>query len=230
MVRAKQMETGPESFTPDPTWPSEIVRRADNNNECASNRSWRRPRGKWAGIRNRLRNRPHRTPLLSFLLANVQSIENKLDELRARIKYRRDMRDCNSICLTETWLTHSIQDHAIQPADHLSVHRMDRTKKSRKSRRGGAEHRDAAVIVAGDFDSGANLKRVRPDLRQHVTCPTRGERTLDHCHSPLKDGYKTKSLPPSGKSDHAAAFLIPKYKQRLKQEAPMEREVTDTLD
>ncbi|KAK0146400.1 putative RNA-directed DNA polymerase from transposon BS [Merluccius polli] len=89
--------------------------------------------------------------------------------------------------------------------------------------------RDAALIVAGDFNR-ANLKTVRPDLRQHITCATRGERTLDHCYSPFKDGYRAKSLPPFGKSDHAAILLIPKYKQRLKQEAPVRREVTRWSD
>ena len=247
---------------------------------------------------NRLRSRAHRPPLPSILLVNVQSLENKLDNLRARIKYQRDIRDCNIICLTETWLTPTLPDHAIQPAEFFSVHRMYRTKESGKSRGGGlclmvnnnwcdsrnvvslthscspnlelltikcrpfylprefssitfsavyippqadtvtalselhealtsyqANHRDIALIIAGDFNR-ANLKSVRPDLRQHIRCPTRGERTLDHCYSPFKDGNKAKSLPPFGKSDHAAIFLMPKYKQWLKQEAPVRRVVT----
>lgn len=39
------------------------------------------------------------------------------------------------------------------------------------------------------------------------------------------EGYVAKSLHPFGKSDHAAMFLMQKYKQRLKQEAPVRREV-----
>ncbi|KAK1784498.1 hypothetical protein P4O66_000360 [Electrophorus voltai] len=39
-----------------------------------------------------------------------------------------------------------------------------------------AQHRDAALIVVGDFNS-ANLKRAVPNLYQHVTFPTRGNRT-----------------------------------------------------
>ncbi|KAI5616827.1 gastrula zinc finger protein XlCGF28.1-like [Silurus asotus] len=91
------------------------------------------------------------------------------------------------------------------------------------------QHRDAALIVVGDFNS-ANLKRALPNFYQHITCPTRGERTLDHCYTTLKNGYKAQSRPPFGKSDHAAIFLMPVYKQRLKQEAPVQREVTRWTD
>ncbi|KAK3513310.1 hypothetical protein QTP70_010000 [Hemibagrus guttatus] len=96
-----------------------------------------RPRGKRAGVRNRLRARAHCTPLPSILLANVQSLENKLDDLRARVKFRRDIRDCNLLCFTETWLNPVVSDHAIQPAEFFSVHRMGRTLESGKSRGGG---------------------------------------------------------------------------------------------
>ncbi|KAK1784004.1 hypothetical protein P4O66_004499 [Electrophorus voltai] len=87
-----------------------------------------------------------------------------------------------------------------------------------------AQDRDASLIVVGDFNS-ANLKRAVPNLYQHVTFPTRGNRTLDHCYTPHKDSYKALAHPPFGKSDHAAIFLLPKYKQRLKREAPVQREV-----
>ncbi|KAK1792041.1 hypothetical protein P4O66_001819 [Electrophorus voltai] len=92
-----------------------------------------------------------------------------------------------------------------------------------------AQHRDAALIVVGDFNS-ANLKHAVPNLYQHVTFPTRGTRTLDHCYSPYKDNYKALAHPPFGKSDHTAIFLIPKYKQRLKREAPVQREVACWTD
>ncbi len=47
----------------------------------------RRKRGKRAGILVRLRRRAFRHPLPTILLANVQSLDNKLCELRARISY-----------------------------------------------------------------------------------------------------------------------------------------------
>ncbi len=51
-------------------------------------RKRRRKRGKRAGVLVRLRCRPLRPPLPTILLANVQSLDNKLCELRARISYQ----------------------------------------------------------------------------------------------------------------------------------------------
>ncbi len=50
-----------------------------------------------------------------------------MDDLRARISFQRDIRDCNIICLTETWLMPSVPDTAVTPSDNFSVLRMDRT-------------------------------------------------------------------------------------------------------
>ncbi len=57
-------------------------------------------------------------------------------------------------------------------------------------------------------------------------CPTRGPNTLDHCYTQFKNAYKARSLLAFGKSDHAAIFLTPEYKQRVVQEALVEREAT----
>ncbi|KAK1804021.1 hypothetical protein P4O66_020006 [Electrophorus voltai] len=56
-----------------------------------------------------------------------------------------------------------------------------------------AQHQDAALIVVGDFNS-VNLKRAVPNLYQHATFPTRGNRTLDHCYTPYKASYKALAL------------------------------------
>ncbi len=37
----------------------------------------------------------------------------------------------------------------------------------------------------GDFNK-ANLRQVMPNFHQHVSCPTRGPNTLDHCYSQLR--------------------------------------------
>ncbi len=276
------------------SWPLEILRNAEENN--GHRRRNTKHRGKHAGIRNRLRKRAHSPPLPSILLANVQSLENKMDDLRARISFQRDIRDCNIICLTETWLTPSVPDTAVTPSDNFSVLRMDRTAEAGKSKGGGVcfminkkwcdprnisslsrscsphlghlsiiwcpfylprefssiivtavyippqadtglalsklhdvlsgyinKRPDAAI--AGDFNK-ANLSQVMPNFHQHVSCPTRGPNTLDHCYSQFKNTYKARSLPAFGKSDHAAIFLTLEYKQRLAQEPPVQRVVT----
>ncbi len=87
------------------------------------------------------------------------------------------------------------------------------------------KHPDAAFIIAGDFNK-ANLKKVLPNFHQHISCPTRGLNTLDHCYTPLKNACKAHSLLAFGKLDHAAIFLTPEYKQRIVHEPPVEREVT----
>ncbi len=87
------------------------------------------------------------------------------------------------------------------------------------------KHPDAASIIAGDFNK-VNLRQVMPNFHQHISCPTRGPNTLDHCYTPFKKAYNARSLLAFGKSDHAAIFLTPEYKQRLVQEPPVEREVT----
>ncbi len=258
----------------------------------------RNTRGRRAGIRDRLRNKAHSPPLPSILLANVQSLENKMDDLRARTSFQRDIRDCNILCLSETWLTPSVPDTAVTPSDNFSVLRMDRTAEAGKSRvvecvswltRNGAtpgispfcrvparliwnisplfaahsiypassprssllpftfHHRQTRAWLCpnstkssaatstntltlplssqGTLTKPTSGRSCRTSIR-HVSCPTRGPNTLDHCYTQFKNAYKARSLPAFGKSDHAAIFLTPEYKQRIVQESPGKREVT----
>ncbi len=67
------------------------------------------------------------------------------------------------------------------------------------------KHPDASCIIAGDFNK-ANLRKVMPNFQQHISCPTRGQNTLDHCYTQFKNAYKARSLPAFGKSDHACHF------------------------
>ncbi|KAK1788599.1 hypothetical protein P4O66_002678 [Electrophorus voltai] len=235
----------------------------------------------------------------SPLEMDTLSTDSKSKELPAPKRY---IWDCNLHSFNQSWLAPAVPSHAIQPAEFFSVHRMDITADSGKTRGSGvcvmvnnswcndanvvtltrsctpnlellalkfcpfylsreltsvivntvyippqanmdtalwevheaftqsqAQHWDAAFIVVGDFNS-ANLKRSVPNLYQHITFPTRGNRTLDHCYTPCKDTYKALAHPPFGKSDHATIFLIPKYKQRLKWETPVQREVARWTD
>ncbi len=127
--------------------------------------------GKRAGIRNRLRQRAHSPPLPSILLANVQSLENKMDDLRARISFQRDIKDCNILCLSETWLTPSVSDTAVRPSDNFSVLRMDRTAEAGKTKGGGVcfminkkwcEPRNISILSRSS--SGTSLHYLPPIL------------------------------------------------------------------
>ena len=66
-------------------------------------RWWRR--GIRSGLLVRLRRHTHHRPLPSILLANVQSLDSKVDELRERISFQRDIGDCDILCFKETWLS-----------------------------------------------------------------------------------------------------------------------------
>lgn len=91
-----------------------------------------RQRGKRGGLYARLKARASRLPLPSLLLANVRSLENKLDEIRARITTQREIRECWALIFTETWLSDKVPECAIQLQTH-SVHRGDQTAASGKA-------------------------------------------------------------------------------------------------
>ncbi len=124
-----------DTLSSNQSWPFEILRNMEMNNGHPRRRIKKRRGKRWDS--QRLRKRAHSPPLPSILLANVQSLENKMDDLRARISFQRDIRDCNILCLSETWLTTSIPDTAVTPSDNFSVLRMDRTAEAGKSKGGG---------------------------------------------------------------------------------------------
>jgi len=67
-----------------------------------------------------------------------------------------------------------------------------------------------------------------PNFHHHVCY--QGERTLDHCYTPFKRGYKAASLPLFDMSDHAAIFLLPEDKQRIVREDLVTWEVKQSFD
>ncbi len=83
-----------DTLSTDPAWPLEILRNNELNNDHLNNRRRRKKhRGRRAGI---LLYR-----VFCSLMSNPWRI--KMDDLRARISFQRDIRDCNILCLTETW-------------------------------------------------------------------------------------------------------------------------------
>ncbi len=126
-----------------------------------------RKRGKIAGVLVRLRRRAFRPPLPTILLANVQSLDNKLCELRARISYQRETRDCCVICLTETWMSAMVPDSAIELTG-FSVHRSDRTKELTGKSRGGG----VCFYINNSWCNERNIHSIKsfcsPDLEFHT--------------------------------------------------------------
>ena len=76
-------------------------------------------------------------------------------------------------------------------------------------------HPDALFIVGGDFNQ-ANLRKQMPKFHQHVSCPTRGTKTLDRLYCHFGRAYKSNQWPHVGNSDHAMILLVPDYEQQLK--------------
>ncbi len=126
-----------------------------------------RKRWKRAGVLVRLRRRAFRPPLPTILLANVQSLDNKLCELRAHISYQRETRDCCVICLTETWMFTMVPDSAIELTG-FSVHRSDRMEELTGKSRGGGVY----FYINNSWCDERNLHSIKslcsPDLEFHT--------------------------------------------------------------
>ncbi len=103
----------------------------------------------------------------NHLLANVQSLDNKLCELRARISYQRETRDCCVICLTETWMSAIVPDSAIELTG-FSVHRSDRTEELTGKSRGGG----VCFYINNSWCNERNIHSIKsfcsPDLEFHM--------------------------------------------------------------
>jgi hypothetical protein len=83
-----------------------------------------------AGCLLRIRRQSNKPPLLSILLENVQTLENKMGDLRGRLNPQRDIQNCNILCMTELWLNDDIN---IQLAGY-TLYRQDRSAVSGNTR------------------------------------------------------------------------------------------------
>ena len=70
------------------------------------------------------------------------------------------------------------------------------------------------------YQISINMLNVQPE----------GKKILDHLYSTHRDAHKALPRPPFGKSDHNSILLIPAYKQKLKQEAPVTRSIKKWSD
>ena len=62
-----------------------------------------RKRVRKGGVKNRLRKRGQRLCLPITITGNTQSLNNKIDELQARVKYQSEFRHASLLGITETW-------------------------------------------------------------------------------------------------------------------------------
>ena len=71
-------------------------------------------------------------------------------------------------------------------------------------------------FLMGDFND-CDITNWIPNYQQHVTCKTRGDKTLDLVFCNVKDSYRVFKRPPLGISDHVYNMLycLPTYKQKL---------------
>ncbi|KAI2645993.1 Lariat debranching enzyme [Labeo rohita] len=99
-------------------------------------RERRQKRGKRGGIRARLGASPHKPAIPSIVLANIRSLDNKLDYIRLLCSSQRNVKDCCVFVFTETWLSDSVSDRAIQ-LDQLTWYRADRVVVAGGKTRGG---------------------------------------------------------------------------------------------
>ncbi len=99
-------------------------------------RERKQKRGKRGGIRARLVANPHKPAIPTIVLANVRSLDNKLDYIRLLRSTQRTVRDCCVFVFTETWLNNSVPDCAIQ-LEQLTCYRADRALVEGGKRRDG---------------------------------------------------------------------------------------------
>ena len=84
---------------------------------CLPSRRRKKKRGPRAGVLVRTRKRCFKPAFPTILLANVQSIDNKMDELNAPVKFQRDIRNCCVLGFFETWLSPRSQTRRLHCQD-----------------------------------------------------------------------------------------------------------------
>lgn len=73
------------------------------------NQKW----GTRGGACTRLKANPSKTLLSSIVLANVCSLENKLDYIRLELTTKREVKNCCGFVLAKTWQNDSVMEDAV---------------------------------------------------------------------------------------------------------------------
>ena len=66
--------------------------------------------------------------------------------------------------------------------------------------------------------NSCDLSLYLPTLQQHITCPTRLNRTIDLCYGNIESAYRPVYRPPLVRSDRNVVQLLAKYRQKVKTE------------
>ena len=91
--------------------------------------------GRRGGVMVRAKLRRFNPLLPSTTLFNARSLDDKMEELSACLKFKNEFRDSCVMCVTETWLDLKIPDNTVE-FETFKTCRTDRTPKSGKSRGG----------------------------------------------------------------------------------------------
>lgn len=106
-----------------------------------------------------------------IFLANNQSLDNKLDGLRGRLKFQRELWNCWAFCFTETWLTKSMLDNT-----GIKIYSDNKLLRQEKRRRCLLLHKQFMAWVWVSFNQVlALLPTQKVQCCMRVYDPTAGE-------------------------------------------------------
>lgn len=117
-------------------------------NEKGAKAHTKRKCGCRAGLCRRLKRLKEKNKLYlpTTLLINVQSLQAKMDELSANMRYLHEYRNSSVLAITETWLDSNVTNNEVEPAGFSSF-RTDRDPDITRKTRGGG----VCVLVREDW-------------------------------------------------------------------------------
>ncbi|KAK7933493.1 hypothetical protein WMY93_004389 [Mugilogobius chulae] len=147
------------------------------------------------------------------MLANVRSLRNKIDELQAHCNLQWAYKEANLICITETWLDHTITDAELFLDGFGVPLRADRDNAKSGKKIGGG----LCVYVNTSWSRTANIRETYCSPDVELLCVSFRPKYL-----PREFGKVTLIVvyvPPSG-NDARAADVIVDCAQRVQASSP----------